>query len=133
MWHILLNYLLKLINVSLSPRSTIRMALLGKSNSLTSSKLEWPSFSATKSGVSLPPKVSLAILPSVASYIISIMSVTCIKSVPITTNVVSSNPVYGKVYSMQHHVIKFVSDLQEVGGFLRVPRFPLSIKLTATI
>jgi hypothetical protein len=47
------------------------MALLGKSNSLTSSKLEWPSFSATKSGVSLPPNVSLAILPSVASYIIS--------------------------------------------------------------
>jgi hypothetical protein len=78
LWHIWLNYLLKLINVSLSPRSTIRMALLGKSNSLTSSKLEWPSFSATKSGVSLPPNVSLAILPSVASYIISIMSVTYI-------------------------------------------------------
>jgi len=24
------------------------------------------------------------------------------------------------VYSIQHHVIKFVSDLQQVGGFLRV-------------
>ena len=31
---------------------------------------------------------------------------------------------------MQHYVIKFVSDLQQVGGFLRVLRFPPSIKLT---
>ena len=30
----------------------------------------------------------------------------------------SSNPVHGKVYSIQHYVIKFVSDLQQVGGFL---------------
>ena len=28
-----------------------------------------------------------------------------------TTKVVSSNPVNGEVYSMQHYVIKFVSDL----------------------
>jgi len=32
-----------------------------------------------------------------------------------------------------HYVIKFVSDLRKVGGFLRVLRFPPSIKLTATI
>ena len=32
------------------------------------------------------------------------------QSVPITTKVVSSNPVHGKVYSIQHYVIKFVSD-----------------------
>jgi hypothetical protein len=31
--------------------------------------------------------------------------------VPITTKVVSSNPVHGKEYSIQHYVIKFVSDL----------------------
>jgi hypothetical protein len=30
-------------------------------------------------------------------------------------------------------MIKFVSDLRQVGGFLIVPRFPPSIKLTATI
>ena len=30
-----------------------------------------------------------------------------LQSVPITTNVVSSNPVYGEVYLMQHYVIKF--------------------------
>ena len=30
----------------------------------------------------------------------------------------SSNPVYGEVYSIQHYVIKFVSDLGQVGDFL---------------
>ena len=48
----------------------------------------------------------------------------------ITTNVVSSNPVYGEVYSIQHYVIKFVSELRQVGGFLR---FPPPIELTTTI
>jgi len=33
----------------------------------------------------------------------------------------------------QHYVIKFVSDLHEVGGFLSVLRFPSPIKMTATI
>ena len=42
------------------------------------------------------------------------------KSVLITTNVVSSNPVHGEVYSIQHYVIKFVSDFRQVVGFLRV-------------
>ena len=35
--------------------------------------------------------------------------------------------------SIQHYVIKFVSDLLQVGGFLQVLRFPPSIKLTALI
>ena len=56
-----------------------------------------------------------------------------VQSVPITTKVVSSNPVHGEVYSIQHYVIKFVSDLRHVGGFLRVLRFPPPIKLTAMI
>jgi hypothetical protein len=34
-------------------------------------------------------------------------------------NVASSKPAYGEVYSIQHYVIKFVSDLRKVGGFLR--------------
>jgi hypothetical protein len=34
---------------------------------------------------------------------------------------------------VQHYVIKFVSDLWQVGGFLWVLRFPPPIKLTATI
>ena len=37
--------------------------------------------------------------------------------VPITTNIVSSNPVDGEVGLIQHYVIKFVSDLRQVGGF----------------
>ena len=32
------------------------------------------------------------------------------QSVPITTKVVTSNPVYWEVYSIQHYVIKFVGD-----------------------
>ena len=57
------------------------------------------------------------------------------RSVPIaiTTKVVSLNPANGEVYSIQHYVIKFVSDLPHVGGFLRVVRFPPPKKLTATI
>ena len=38
----------------------------------------------------------------------------------IITKVVSLNPVQGEVYSIQHYVIEFVSDLRQVGGFLRV-------------
>jgi hypothetical protein len=43
-----------------------------------------------------------------------------VKSVPSTTNVVSSNTVHGEVYLIQHYVIKVVSDLRQVGGFLRI-------------
>jgi hypothetical protein len=50
-----------------------------------------------------------------------------------STKVVSSNPAHGEVYSIQLYVIKFVSDLRQVGGFLKVVRFPSQIKLTATI
>ena len=34
---------------------------------------------------------------------------------------------------VQHYVIKFVGELRQVDGFLRVLRFPPPIKLTATI
>ena len=39
----------------------------------------------------------------------------------------------GEVYSIQHYVIKFASDFQQVVGFIRVLRFPPPIKLTTTI
>jgi hypothetical protein len=58
---------------------------------------------------------------------------TTVQLVPITTNVVSSNSVHGVVYSIQHYVIKCISDLRQVGGFLWVLWFPPPIKLTATI
>jgi hypothetical protein len=44
------------------------------------------------------------------------------QKVPITTEVVSLNHARGEVYSLQHDVIKFVSDLMQVGSFLRVLR-----------
>ena len=44
-------------------------------------------------------------------------------------NVVSSNPAHDKVYSKQHYVKKFFSDFRQVGGFLRILRFPPPIKL----
>ena len=43
--------------------------------------------------------------------------------------ILSLKPVHGEVYSIQHYVIKFVSDLRHVCGFLRVLRFPQLIKL----
>jgi hypothetical protein len=45
------------------------------------------------------------------------------KSVPIDTNVVSSNPTIQEGYSGQHYMIKVVRSLRQVSGFLRVLRF----------
>ena len=42
---------------------------------------------------------------------------------PITTKVVSLNPVHGGVYLIEHYVIKFVSDLRQVSGFIQGLRF----------
>jgi hypothetical protein len=53
--------------------------------------------------------------------------------VPNATKVASLNPAHGKVYLIQHYVMKLVSDLPQVGGFLRLRRFPPPIKLTATM
>jgi hypothetical protein len=39
----------------------------------------------------------------------------------VTTQVVNSNTANGEVYSIKHYEIKCVSDLQQVGGFLRFP------------
>jgi hypothetical protein len=52
---------------------------------------------------------------------------------PITIKAVCSNPVRSEVYTMQYYVITSVSDLRQVGGFLRVLGFPPPRKLTATI
>jgi len=56
-----------------------------------------------------------------------------VQSVVINTKFVSSNTVHVEVYSIQHYVIKFVSELRQVGGFLRVLRFPPPMELAATI
>jgi hypothetical protein len=51
-----------------------------------------------------------------------VVGFTTTYAMSITTNVVSS---------IQHYVIKFVSDLQQDAGFLQALRFPPPIKLTA--
>ena len=57
-----------------------------------------------------------------------------VQTVPITTQVVSSNLAHGEVYSIQHFVIKFFfRGLRQVNGFLRVFLCPPPIKLTGTI
>jgi hypothetical protein len=55
----------------------------------------------------------------------------------ITTNVLSSNPAQARFNScswrgIHHYMIKFVSDLRQVIGFLWVLQFSPPIKLTAT-
>jgi hypothetical protein len=45
-----------------------------------------------------------------------------VQLVLITTDVVSSNPVRGEEYLIQHYVITFVSDLHRVGCVLRFPQ-----------
>ena len=49
-----------------------------------------------------------------------------VQSAPIITKIMSSNPAHGQIYSIQHYVMKFVSDLRHVGGILW---FPPLIKL----
>jgi hypothetical protein len=53
------------------------------------------------------------------------------QSVPITTDDREFETRSG--LGVQHDVMKFVNDLRQIGGFLRVLRFPPPIKLTATI
>jgi len=45
-----------------------------------------------------------------------------VQSEPITTKVVSSNPVHGEVYSIKHYAIKFVSDLSVVYSINKTDR-----------
>ena len=52
-----------------------------------------------------------------------------------TTDVVSANLTLrrGVLDTIQHYVIKFVSDLRQIDGFFRILRSPPPIKLIATI
>ena len=54
-----------------------------------------------------------------------------VQSAPITTKAMSLNPVHGEAHSIQNYVIKFVSDLGQVGGFLQLLQFSTPITLTA--
>ena len=54
------------------------------------------------------------------------------KNLPITSLYLSMLSISPQIWSI-HSVIKFVSDLRQVGGFLRVLWFPPPIKLTTMI
>ena len=54
------------------------------------------------------------------------------QTVHITSKIASSNPAVGEVYSLEHYVIEFVSDLRQDCCFLRILQFLLQIKLIAT-
>jgi hypothetical protein len=56
-----------------------------------------------------------------------------VEPVPIITKVVNSNQAHGEMFLIQLYVIKSLSDLQQVYGFLQILMFPLPIKLNATI
>ena len=47
-----------------------------------------------------------------------------VQSLSITTSVVSLNPIHGEVYPIKHYVVKFVSDLRQVCGFLTTTTAP---------
>jgi len=47
--------------------------------------------------------------------------------------VASLIPTCVEVYSLQLHVIAFISNLRQIGGFLRILQFPPPLKLTTTI
>jgi len=48
-------------------------------------------------------------------------------------NVRTRRSIFRSGRGVQHYVIKFVSDLRQVGGFLGVLWFPPPIKMSATI
>jgi len=66
-------------------------------------------------------------------YMTSLLNKILITLMPITIKIVSSNRAHGEVYWIQHYVIKFVSDLRQVGVFHRILQFAPPIKLTAMI
>ena len=41
----------------------------------------------------------------------------------------SLNPAHGDIYSIEHYVVNFVSDLRQVSGFIWVVRFPFTNKI----
>ena len=47
----------------------------------------------------------------------------------ITTKAMSLNPAHGDIYSIQHNVVNFFSDLRQVSGFIRVVRFSFTNKI----
>jgi len=81
-----------------------------------------------------PVSMQCTVYPIIVVFVV-VTTTDAISGIPqdITTNVVSSNSTPARCPQHQHHVIKFVSYLLQVDGFLLVIRFPPPIKLTTTI
>jgi hypothetical protein len=58
----------------------------------------------------------LLVLTVVIVWYLHLQLPVSMQPVPITTNIVSSNPANCEMYSIQYYVIKFVCDLRHVGG-----------------
>jgi hypothetical protein len=57
----------------------------------------------------------------------------CFSVIQLFFFILECHPVHGKVYSIQHYVIQYVSDLRQIVGFLRVLRLLPLLKLVAII
>jgi hypothetical protein len=68
-----------------------------------------------------PKTILLVFVASLLSRDRMAVGFTTTCAISVTTEIVSLTNVHGKVYSIQHYMIKFVSDLRQVVGFLRVP------------
>ena len=56
--------------------------------------------------------------------VVGFVTTCAISTYHLTTNVMSLNPAHSEPYSIRHNMIKFVNDLRQVSGFLRVLLFP---------
>ena len=72
--------------------------------------------------------VFFSLLHLINSYYFKVRSQSA-QSVPIITKAMSLNPAHGEIYSIQHCVVHFVSDLRQVSGFIRVLRFSFTNKI----
>ena len=66
---------------------------------------------------SMPPSTPYRGSRSHDHVVVGFTTTYAISAISITTKVVSLNSADGEVYSIQHYVIKFVSDLRQVGVF----------------
>ena len=55
------------------------------------------------------------------------------QSVSITTKILNLNSVHGEVYSIKHYVIKFLSDLRQVGAWFSPLNFLTTIKVVSKL
>jgi hypothetical protein len=63
--------------------------------------------------------IRIVVVVIVCSWIYHYLCNQCLYFFYITTVIVNLNPIHGEVFLIQHYMIKFISDLWQVGGFLQ--------------